>query len=72
MLELTNTLVLCTGRVLWSREEALANVVAVEFVELPVSDLDAAIESEFDQKEGWFKYISNIHVYVLSELNTQI
>ncbi|KAJ8719185.1 hypothetical protein PYW07_016741 [Mythimna separata] len=40
------------GRVLWSREEALANVVAVEFVELPVSDLDAAIESEFDQKEG--------------------
>uniref|UniRef100_A0A2A4K944 ER membrane protein complex subunit 1 n=1 Tax=Heliothis virescens TaxID=7102 RepID=A0A2A4K944_HELVI len=40
------------GRILWSREEALANVVAVEFVELPVSDLDAAIESEFDQKEG--------------------
>ncbi|CAB3236109.1 unnamed protein product [Arctia plantaginis] len=40
------------GRVVWSREEALSNVVAVEFVELPVSDLDAAIESEFDQKEG--------------------
>ncbi|KAM3959763.1 ER membrane protein complex subunit 1 [Aphomia sociella] len=40
------------GRVLWTREEALANVVAVEFVDLPVSDLDAAIESEFDQKEG--------------------
>ncbi|XP_068622538.1 ER membrane protein complex subunit 1 [Battus philenor] len=40
------------GRVLWSREEALANVVAVEFVDLPVSETDAAIESEFDQKEG--------------------
>ncbi|XP_049871147.1 ER membrane protein complex subunit 1 [Pectinophora gossypiella] len=40
------------GKVLWTREEALANVVAVEFVDLPVSDLDAAIESEFDQKEG--------------------
>ncbi|KAL4702027.1 hypothetical protein ACJJTC_014040 [Scirpophaga incertulas] len=40
------------GRILWTREEALANVVAVEFVDLPVSDLDAAIESEFDQKEG--------------------
>ncbi|XP_052754420.1 ER membrane protein complex subunit 1 [Galleria mellonella] len=40
------------GRLLWTREEALANVVAVEFVDLPVSDLDAAIESEFDQKEG--------------------
>lgn len=37
---------------IWTREEALANIVAVEFVDLPVSDLDAAIESEFDQKEG--------------------
>lgn len=43
-----------SGRVLWTREEALANVVAAEFVELPVSELDAAIESEFDQKEGSF------------------
>ncbi|RVE41979.1 hypothetical protein evm_013369 [Chilo suppressalis] len=40
------------GRVVWTREEALASVVAAEFVDLPVSDLDAAIESEFDQKEG--------------------
>ncbi|CAH2040810.1 unnamed protein product, partial [Iphiclides podalirius] len=40
------------GRVLWTREESLANVVAVEFVDLPVSETDAAIESEFDQKEG--------------------
>lgn len=46
---------MCAGRVLWSREEALANVAAVEFVDLPVSDLDAAIESEFDQKEGELK-----------------
>ncbi|XP_075975796.1 ER membrane protein complex subunit 1-like isoform X2 [Anticarsia gemmatalis] len=51
------------GRVLWSREEALANVVAVEFVELPVSDLDAAIESEFDQKEGsiWAAFSRRLH-----------
>ncbi|KAI5633588.1 ER membrane protein complex subunit 1 [Phthorimaea operculella] len=40
------------GKVLWTREESLANVQAVEFVDLPVSDLEAAIESEFDQKEG--------------------
>ncbi|CAG9787053.1 unnamed protein product [Diatraea saccharalis] len=40
-----------TGRVLWTREEALANVAAAEFVDLPVSELDAAIESEFE-KEG--------------------
>ncbi|XP_063392150.1 ER membrane protein complex subunit 1 isoform X1 [Cydia fagiglandana] len=40
------------GRVLWTREEALANVVAAQFVDLPVSDLDAAIEAEFDHKEA--------------------
>ncbi|CAG4970159.1 unnamed protein product [Parnassius apollo] len=40
------------GRVLWTREEALANVVAAEFVDLPVSETEATIESEFDQKEG--------------------
>ncbi|XP_053605843.1 ER membrane protein complex subunit 1 isoform X2 [Plodia interpunctella] len=51
------------GRVLWSREEALAAVVAVEFVDLPVSDLDAAIESEFDQKEGsiWAAFSRRLH-----------
>ncbi|GBP90129.1 ER membrane protein complex subunit 1 [Eumeta japonica] len=50
------------GRVLWTREEALTNVVAVEFVDLPVSDLEAAIESEFDQKEGsvWGVFIRRI------------
>ncbi|XP_045768003.1 ER membrane protein complex subunit 1 isoform X1 [Maniola jurtina] len=46
------------GRLLWSREEALANVVAAEFVDLPVSETDAAIESEFDQKEAAKVYSS--------------
>nr|XP_049693308.1 ER membrane protein complex subunit 1 isoform X1 [Helicoverpa armigera] len=58
------------GRVLWSREEALANVVAVEFVELPVSDLDAAIESEFDQKEA-AKMYSSIWAAFSRRLQTQ-
>ncbi|XP_013142194.1 PREDICTED: ER membrane protein complex subunit 1 [Papilio polytes] len=51
------------GRVLWSREEALANVVAAEFVDLPVSDTDAAIESEFDHKEGsiWAAFSRRLH-----------
>ncbi|XP_050680309.1 ER membrane protein complex subunit 1 isoform X2 [Leptidea sinapis] len=50
------------GRVLWSREEALANVVAAEFVDLPVSDTDAALESEFG-KEGsiWAAFIRRLH-----------
>ncbi|CAH0583257.1 unnamed protein product [Chrysodeixis includens] len=58
------------GRILWSREEALANVVAVEFVELPVSDLDAAIESEFDQKEA-AKMYSSIWAAFTRRLQTQ-
>lgn len=53
---------------LWSREEALANVVAVEFIELPVSDLDAAIESEFDQKEGRLNFLIPYLKYIFSLL----
>lgn len=34
--------------VVWTREEALSHIVASEFLELPVSDLDASIEHEFD------------------------
>lgn len=46
------TLVQYSGKVLWSREEALAQVSAVEMMDLPVSDKDAAIEKEFDSKEA--------------------
>lgn len=37
-----------TGKVLWTREEALSHIVAAEFLELPVSDMDVSIEHEFD------------------------
>ncbi|XP_050349636.1 ER membrane protein complex subunit 1 isoform X1 [Nymphalis io] len=46
------------GRALWLREEALSRARAVEFVELPVSDTDAALESEFDQEEAAKVYSS--------------
>ncbi|XP_071439248.1 ER membrane protein complex subunit 1 isoform X2 [Hetaerina americana] len=36
---------------IWSREEALASIVSVEILELPVSDMDAVIENSFDSKE---------------------
>ncbi|CAK1541268.1 unnamed protein product [Leptosia nina] len=51
------------GRVVWSREESLANIVAAEFVDLPVSETDAALESEFDQKEGsvWAAFVRRLH-----------
>lgn len=42
------------GKFVWIREEALASVVTVEMLDLPVSDTDAAIEKEFDHKETGF------------------
>lgn len=35
------------GKIIWTREEALSDITAVEFFELPVSELDASIENEF-------------------------
>lgn len=46
------TISLLQQKVMWSREEALANIAAVEIVELPISDRDQAIETEFDMKES--------------------
>ncbi|KAG7213130.1 hypothetical protein KM043_002446 [Ampulex compressa] len=39
------------NKLVWAREEALASIVAVEIIELPMTDRDQAIETEFDQKE---------------------
>ncbi|XP_050312086.1 ER membrane protein complex subunit 1 [Anthonomus grandis grandis] len=39
------------GKILWTREEALGSIVAAEFLELPVSELDASIEHEFDGEQ---------------------
>ncbi|KAG5899737.1 hypothetical protein JTB14_006076 [Gonioctena quinquepunctata] len=35
------------GKIKWTREEALCDIVSTEFLELPVSELDASIENEF-------------------------
>ncbi|XP_076672940.1 ER membrane protein complex subunit 1 isoform X1 [Andrena cerasifolii] len=40
------------NKLIWTREEALSSIVAVEIIELPMSDRDQAIEKEFDQKES--------------------
>ncbi|CAH1996992.1 unnamed protein product [Acanthoscelides obtectus] len=56
---------LSDGKIMWTREEALSNIIAVEFFELPVSELDASIENEF-------KASSNSILSMLSHrLNTQ-
>lgn len=40
------------GGFLWTRQEALASILGVEIVDLPVSETDAAIEKEFGDKAG--------------------
>ncbi|XP_025197839.1 ER membrane protein complex subunit 1 isoform X2 [Melanaphis sacchari] len=40
------------GSIKWHREESLTNIINVELVDLPVSDIEAAIEKEFGNKES--------------------
>lgn len=40
------------NKLIWAREEALASIATVEMMELPMSDRDQTIETEFDQKES--------------------
>uniref|UniRef100_A0A1B6DQ56 ER membrane protein complex subunit 1 n=1 Tax=Clastoptera arizonana TaxID=38151 RepID=A0A1B6DQ56_9HEMI len=39
-------------KVIWVREEALASIITTDTLDLPVSDIEAAIEKEFDNKEN--------------------
>lgn len=43
-------------KVLWTREEALATITAVEVVDLPISEREQAIEKEFDKTESKLPY----------------
>ena len=40
------------GRVIWSREEALSDVVTMEMVDLPLTGTQAELEGEFGKKAG--------------------
>lgn len=40
------------NKLIWTREEALASIITVEMVELPMSDRDQTLETEFDKKES--------------------
>ncbi|CAL1277468.1 unnamed protein product [Larinioides sclopetarius] len=40
------------GRLVWTREEALSNIVSSEILDLPLSDTDANIEQEFGQPDA--------------------
>lgn len=40
------------ARIKWTREESLADIVAVEMVDLQLSDAEGSIESELKNKDG--------------------
>jgi hypothetical protein len=40
-----------TGKLMWSREEALSSILSVELVDLPVSQIMAKMEDEFGARE---------------------
>lgn len=44
----------CLGHQRWLREEALADIVAVEMVDLPVSESQARMEEEFGDTNSQF------------------
>lgn len=54
------------GRLIWSREEALSNIVSTEILDLPLSDTDASIEQEFGQPDA------NIITKFLIRLKSQV
>lgn len=44
------------GKIKWTREESLADIAAVEMIDLPLSDAEGAIENELNSKDGEFYY----------------
>lgn len=59
----------------WVRFEALASISKVEMIDLPLSEAQARIETEFDAANGWFsfffvKFLSgNINFYIFFVLH---
>jgi len=47
------------GRIRWSREEALANVIDSQFVDLPLADTEGTLESEMKGKAGECRLLYN-------------
>lgn len=44
------------GKIKWTRQEALARIVAIEMIDLPLSDSEGSIENELKNKDGKFVF----------------
>lgn len=40
------------GKIKWIREESLANIAAIEMIDLPLADAEGAIEKQLKSKNG--------------------
>lgn len=60
------SLALKSGEILWSRQEALASIVSVELLDLPLSEAQADIEKEFTAQAGMI--IHSQRISFLSDL----
>lgn len=40
------------NKIRWIREESLSNIIALEMIELPLSDAEGVLESELNNKDG--------------------
>lgn len=40
------------GKTKWVREEALASIVSIEMIDLPLADFEGSIEVELQNKDG--------------------
>lgn len=40
------------GKIKWTRQEALTNIVSIEMIDLPLSDAEGSIENELKNKDG--------------------
>ena len=61
-------IVLFVGKVSWVREEALASILSVEMVDLPVSQIMAKMEDEFGTKGIIINY-SNCHILLFTSVS---
>lgn len=46
------------GKIKWIREESLADIAAIEMVDLPLSDSEGAIEKQLKSDNGLFCFHS--------------
>lgn len=57
------------GKIKWVREESLANIAAIEMIDLPLADAEGAIEKQLKSKQGNRFYYSTLF-FLLQNLNS--